>query len=666
MEDAPAPIYQTNTIPDEGISCKNEMKEAINEIENISFNSTKDLIQFANNFKEKNNIFCKEISSKYQFKPNEKSQKYGENIIPSDTENYIHLIKKISEVYSQIYNTIKQNLEIMAKFLEIYKYLDKTQPIQDFLYEEFNSIIDSWLFMKIDFEKFKFNEALNNSNLDENFKNFVTNISKKKKFIMNIINPKHEILEQKEKDKLKEKKISDIKSLTENQKNITKLYMENIGNVSDYIDDKLELIKLNKFYIKNSVIQNENIFKSMQNLEKLCIISCPNNRFDLFGLFPSKLKKLYLEKNNYVDFDFDTIINVIFSNNKNIFQNLESLSFAGNNLTRIDFSELSQKTIFSELTDMNFNKNKIFKFIINPDNFPKLKFINCCNNNFNKSYLSKIDQIQSLESGNWFLLEPSICKEYFSKLKQNLKSNENDKFKTNYLSISYMPKEQSLFYFNDLIINELIITRLKELDLSCNGLNCNIFFKFVNSNQEFVNLRSLDLNGNELDDTFFERFLELNNFNKLEHLNLNSNKIGDMNIKIEYRDQVPIDKKYAKDKDKELVYKLRLIYKFIHKYNCLTKLSITKNPISELYSVIPEPNKNADKSDKYIKRDENNNIIINCLFSLLVKIRDELLDKEREKGGRNYFNLIFDCRSNVNKNSDNYPYSDVPIIYKSK
>ena len=147
---------------------------------------------------------------------------------------------------------------------------------------------------------------------------------------------------------------------------------------------------------------------------------------------------------------------------------------------------------------------------------------------------------------------------------------------------------------------------------------------------------------------------------------LNSNKIGDINTKIEYRDQAPIDKKYAKDKDKELVYKLRLIYKFIQKYNCITKLTITKNPISEFYSVIPEQNKNADKSDKYIKRDENKNIIINCLFSLLVKIRDELIKNEREKGGRNYFNLRFDCRSNVNRNSDNYPYSDIPIIYKSK
>lgn len=664
MENAPAPIYQPNGSAGEGESREDEMKEAINEIEIISNNSTKDLIQLANNFKEKNNIFCKEISAKYQgFNSNEKD---GETETPTGTENYIHLIKKISEVYSQIYNTIKQNLEIMTKFLEIYKYLDKTQPIQDFLYEEFNSIVDSWLFMKIDFEKFKFNEALNNTKLDQNFKNFVTNVSKSKHFFMNIINPKNEPLGEKEKEKLKEKKESDIKSIEEKKKNLTKLHMENVGNMSEYIDDKVELIKLNKFYIKNATIQDEDIFKRMPNLEKLTIISCPNTKFELFGLFTSSLRKLYLEKNSYVDYDFDIIINIMFSGNKNILQNLESLSFAGNNLTRIDFSELSSNTIFTELTNMNFNKNKVYKIIINPANFPKLKFINCCNNNLNKSYLGKIEQIKSLESGNWFLLEPKACKEYYNKLKQDIKNNENDKFKTNYLNISYMPKEQSLLFFNDFIINNLVITRLKKLDLSCNGLDCNTFFKFVNNNQEFSNLRSLNLSGNELDDTFFERLLEYNNFNKLEHLNLNSNKIGDMKIKIEYRDKIPIDSKYAKEKDKELVYKLRLIYKFIQKYNYLTKLTITKNPISDYYSLIQEPNKNADKSDKYIKKDEKNNIIINCLFSFLVKIKDEFIVKKREKGERNYFNLRFDCRFNVNINSDNYPYSDVPIIYKCK
>ena len=137
-----------------------------------------------------------------------------------------------------------------------------------------------------------------------------------------------------------------------------------------------------------------------------------------------------------------------------------------------------------------------------------------------------------------------------------------------------------------------------------------------------------------------------------------------MNVSIKYQDKVPIDKKYSNDKEKGLVYKLRLIYKFIQKNIYLNKLTITKNPISEYYSVIPEQNNNADRSDKYIKKDENNKIIINCLFSLLIKIRDELLTEEEEKNVRKNFNLRFDCRSNVNKNSENYPYSDKPFIYK--
>ena len=98
----------------------------------------------------------------------------------------------------------------------------------------------------------------------------------------------------------------------------------------------------------------------------------------------------------------------------------------------------------------------------------------------------------------------------------------------------------------------------------------------------------------------------------------------------------------------------------------MNKLTITKNPISEFYSVVPEPNNNADKNEKYIKKNEQKKIVINCLFSLLIKIRDELLVNEEEKGQRKNFNLRFDCRSNVNRNSENYPFSDRPFVYKSK
>ena len=120
---------------------------------------------------------------------------------------------------------------------------------------------------------------------------------------------------------------------------------------------------------------------------------------------------------------------------------------------------------------------------------------------------------------------------------------------------------------------------------------------------------------------------------------------------------------YNKDNDKKLIYKLRLLYTFIQKNVHLNKLTITKNPISELYIVVPEPNNDADKKNKYIKR-QDNIIIINCFFSLLIKIRDELLTNPKEKNGRKRFNLRFDCRSNVNRNSENYPYGSKPIVKK--
>ena len=658
-----------------------EIQEIISEIEATSKNSIDYFNKLSKDFSNKNDIFLKEINlyrdnmiSKYSEvfniydKPSEKKDNdSSKNAFKMATEKHVILMNRINQIFSEIFSSIKQNMDIMTRFLDkfanISKNIDKGNPIQDFLYDEFNNIIDCWLFMKIDFGKFDFNQALNKTNLDQNFKSFVTKVSKNKNFNLKIVCPKAEPLTPTEQNILKEKKETEIKLLNENKANLTKLCLENADNVSNYIEDKIEFTKLKKLYIINSAINNSNLFTTMKNIEKLKIKLCPNIKIELLECLPANIKRLYLEKNNYVNYEFEYILS-IFSSNKNILPNLEILSFAGNNLTRIDLSTLSSKIIFEGLVEMNFQKNKIYKFIYNPEKFPKLKFINCCKNNLNKSCLSDIKNLASLESGNGFLFEPELCEKYYNKLKSNLKTNENGLFISNYLNISFIPKDISMEYYKDFIINEQITIKLKKLDLSYNGLNCETFFKFVNQNKGFINLRSLNLNGNELDDTFFEKFMENNIFTKLRHLYLNSNRIGNMNVNVKFRDNNPIDKKYTSEKEKELVYKLRLIYNFIHKNTYLNKLTITKNPISEYYSVVPEPNNNADRNDKYIKKDSNNKIIINCLFSLLIKIRDELLTNEEEKIGRNNFNLRFDCRSNVNKNSENYPYSDKPIVYK--
>ena len=153
-----------------------------------------------------------------------------------------------------------------------------------------------------------------------------------------------------------------------------------------------------------------------------------------------------------------------------------------------------------------------------------------------------------------------------------------------------------------------------------------------------------------------------NVFPRLQHLYLNSNLIGDPKIKVKYKDDVQIPPEDQSEKDRNLVYKLRLMYKFIEQMPYLSKLTITKNPISEFFSVTKGTD--ADKSEKYIKKDLNGKIMVNCLFSMLIKVRDELLTNEYDKEKRKGFNLKFDCRSNVNKNSENYPYSDKPFVKK--
>ena len=48
----------------------------------------------------------------------------------------------------------------------------------------------------------------------------------------------------------------------------------------------------------------------------------------------------------------------------------------------------------------------------------------------------------------------------------------------------------------------------------------------------------------------------------------------------------------------------------------------------------------------------------------MIKIRDELIENGKDNTGREGFNIKFDCRSNINKYSENYPYADKPIIFK--
>lgn len=577
----------------------------------------------------------------------------------------ISILKKVMSLHKQIIEVIQQNFLILENFLQIFELIDKEHPIQEFFTKEFDNIVKSWLFLKLDLEKFNFKNVLNNSNLNQNYKDFIIKECQGKNSVMNII------LSEQDKDDFKifshkkEKYKKEIKMISENMSHLQKLNMTNVPNIEHYLG-KSKYDKLKKIKLINSTTNNNNIFRQLPSLAKLKIIYCPLLDMTLFTqINETHLKKLILDKNCFVNEDFNNLLSNYILKSPNLLNNLELLSLASNNISKVDFSQyLSQpKHTFKSLKTLILQKNEIYKIIVNKDFFPELNLINCCNNNLTNNYFKDLDQnntIIILQSGNFFLMDEELCDEYYSNLKNKLTNMNNFSFEN--LNLSYLPTKYGHIFFKELNINCSLLIKLKKLNLSYNGLSCNTLFAFMGNNKECLNLRSLNLIGNNLDDTFFEKYLYFGFnkiFSKLQNLYLNDNKIGGDTI-INYTDDIPISKK-EKKKD---IFKLRLMYKFIVENKNLKRLTITKNPIREKYIINYDPTQNAETSDEYIIKDDDGNIIINCFYSFLVKIKNELLDRDNYKKDRKGFNIGFDCAYDVNLNSENYPYSSQPIVFK--
>ena len=172
----------------------------------------------------------------------------------------------------------------------------------------------------------------------------------------------------------------------------------------------------------------------------------------------------------------------------------------------------------------------------------------------------------------------------------------------------------------------------------------------------------LNLCGNKLDDTFFEKYLEFNYhniFTNLKKINLSDNLIGNScNIKIE---ELGEEAQVKPDRIMD-VYKLRLIYKFIEKNKNLSKLYLTRNPMCDKSLVSTDVDmKNIDST---IPRDKNKNIIIDSFYSFLKKISDELLkNKEEKNNNRGQFNVKFDIDTQINLNSDSFNFNEKYIMF---
>ena len=605
-------------------------------------------------FNLENNIDIINPDNKVQNKEDQKSL-----LIQKYSKDYIKRIENIIDIQRQMMKSIKENINIFMNFLDISNSLDKEKPINDFINKEFKNIINSWLFLKLNLEKFDIAQALNTSGLDNNLKNFITKICEGKNFVMNISLPKDYLndvyfknITFKNKERFNNEKNKNKKILKENYNNLVKLKMNNIKYFDTYFDEINSFDNMKSLKLENVSFKDNNIefLKNFPNINKLKINNAKNLEFEIFQNLSKNLTSITLSNNDLVDFEFNIIMNDYLKKSNSLRNNLKNLSFSNNNLTYINLTDIiDQKSSFYCLNNINFSKNSIYKFDIPIEYFPELKCIDICYNNFSRNYFNNMNKdIFVLLSGNMFLSNLNLAQNYFNDIK--IKLNKYP-IKLIYLNLSFIPNAISNEYFTKLEINDTILLGLKKINFSYNNITNETFFEFIKNNKGLLNLQSLNLKGNKLNDLFFEEYLNFNlnhKFTKLKKINLDENLLGNEEISI-----TPLEEEGDNQNINNKIHKIRLLYKFISENKSLIQMSITKNNIFQTFKIF-----NAYQNcDNNFKINRNGKIIINCLNSFLMKIKKELLLKNDESNNdynRNKFNLKFDCKSDNDLNSENF------------
>ena len=578
-------------------------------------------------------------------------------LIKKYSKDYIKKIENIINIQKQIMNSIKDTMNIFLNFLDISNSLDKEKPIHDFINNEFEHIINSWVFLKLNLEKFDLATALNNSKLNNNFKNFISKISEGKNFVMNISLPydyisnsffKNISIKNKEKFFDEKKKYKNI--LKENYNNLVKLKMNNINDVETYFDEIESFENMKSLKLKNiNFIRNSNEFlKKFNKINKLNINNAKNLEIRMLEYLSENLTSLSLSNNNLVDFEFNIIMNDYLKKSKNLRNNLEYLSFSKNDLSYINLNDIiDQKSQFYALKNIDFSNNSLYKLNIPFEYFSSLKCINICYNNFSKNYFNNIDKdIIVLQSGNLFLSNLNLANYYFSDINKKLNKYP---IKLVYLNLSFIPDLISNDYFSKLEINDTILLELKKLNLSYNNITNVTFFQFIKNNKGLLNLKNLNLKGNKLNDLFFEEYLNLklnNIFTNLKKINLEENLLGDDDVVV-----TQINEEGDNEIEDNKIHKIRALYKFISENKSLIYMSITKNNIFEPFKIFNF----YQKYEGNTKINSKGKIIINNLNSFILKIKNELLiqnDKKNNDYAKNKFNLKFDCKSDNDLNSE--------------
>ena len=444
----------------------------------------------------------------------EKEQKSKKNFVNYLDKNIFKQIEYIFEIHDNIKSVIEDQVNLLFGFLDEFELIFQRNPLEAFIDQNADKIMQAWLFSKINFEKLNLSKLISNTKLSEIFKKYLCkqsdnkfcsiNIGKKgkdnfpieKEFLQDNINILQKIkFFQLQADDFEQ--IFNAKFKNKSADRLKSIFISECNNLKKPEFFKLNYPSLEKLSINMSIL-NCNILTNpaMEKLRALKVI---------------KINHCQLNDKNLNDFF------VFLSQKKNLQKALTSLSFTNNNLTFINMkSILNQDGYFPNLTEFNLEKNNIYDFL--SDNFkalPSLQLLNLASNNISSFLLfstikEKRKELKALVvfTNNLFVTNNKENNNEYRQYFINSISKCDYEIKT--LSLSMMFNRFNCDTLSDIIFSSASKISLKKLNLSYCGLSTKAVLSFLQTNFGLLSLKELNLSNNFIDNSFFEEYYATN------------------------------------------------------------------------------------------------------------------------------------------------------------
>ena len=528
---------------DKGANLKDIINAQLNEIKTDTLNF---FLQIAKEFEKRYVDYMDKI--KYYVENNEnkinkvfqQNNDNNENMLEFAENNIFQQVENLLEIHENIFNAIEDHISLLGTFLEKPDLIKQKNPLEFFINNCSDSILNCWFMNKINIQKLNIKSFESNKELLELYSKFL--IKKKNNSVLNFIvaqDSKGHLSAGEEFIKQNLKNFEKLKFLEVKGEEINKIFKCNKKVIKD---EDITSTKLKSLYFTecdfSSIDLNKIIAPSLKKL-KIKRASLPislSNFLDSILIKSSFLQNLCLQKCGIDDDDLSNFFEYIVQTPK-LVESLQNLSFYGNQISIVDMKILIENNLqFKNLESIDFSKNNIFEFC--SENFKLLqniKLLDLSDNNLtNYAFFENVKGAKNIKSilllsNNMFLTNNKNNNNIYLKYLHDKLSNYKSKLKK--LKFSFLYDKGTRPIILNLKLSPTVKISLIKLNLSYCGLDNDTICKFLNNNFGLLNLKILNLSSNFIDLKFFELIKNIDlSLDKLACLDLSLNEILDMTI----------------------------------------------------------------------------------------------------------------------------------------